>query len=621
MKNVMKLLYAACLLTVCTGVYAQTIDISSLGLKNDGSQNAVEYLQKALSKAAGYESPVIVFPKGVYEFTPAFEGVSDRTYSPNIIRNINNLTIDGGGSEFIFHGKTICFDIAGCENFTLQNFIIDWKRPMVTQAEFLEVNEKTTVLGIDKEQYPYHIEDGEVIFDGEGWTSKDFKLNDLFDKESRDIVPQTHDMAVNMFHEGKARELAPGVLELTGPFTWKGNPVPGNIVTIYNYIYPADAIHVVHSKNVVLRDIVLHHGGSMAVFAAAVDGLYIDNYDIVERLSKNRYFANMADGFHIKGCRGMVTVKNCDFNGGGDDFFNVHNMYLKVKGKLSRTMVRVQSYKGFYFEEGDSVWFVNKADGQRSELNVVKSINYIEGDPWPGAIYDMKFVKPVPSWLSPEDGVENASWCPRVEVCNNRIFKRHRATGVRVTTPCKADIHDNWFNTAGHAILIEGDMKFWWESGGNNDLTIRNNVFDNCMTSGSTTGGRWEWGEAVIDITPSFKATSLKSPGYHRNVVIKDNEFRMFDYPILRARSVDNLQFTGNRVVVSHKYEPYTLLKYNFLFEGCRKVRIEGNDFPEDMLGHNVATYMMKDSDLHIGRDQGLSVTPDAEKVVEQFEW
>jgi len=608
-------------LIFCCGAFAQTIDISTLGLKADGSQNAVHFLQEALAKASKLEKPLIYFPKGVYHFSPAFEGVSDRTYCPNNIRNINNLTIDGGGSEFIFHGKTICFFAEHCENLTLTNFIIDWERPMVTQGEFVAVSDDAVRLKIDKKQYPYHIVNGIVWYDGEGWCTTDCRLSNIFDKESRDIIPTTHDDSAGNFHRGKATEVEDGVIEFAGPFEWERKPEVTNVVTMYNYIYPADAIRLEKCKNVNIKDILLHHGGSMAVFASSVDGLMIDNYDIVARLSKDRYFANMADGFHIKGCKGKVTVKNCDFNGGGDDFFNVHNMYAAIKGKLSDTRLSVKSYKHFDYSPGDSVWFVTKKSGQRIASNIVKSVKYISGEVFPGAMFEMEFEKPIPSELVIDDVIENAVWCPEVEVCNNRIYKRHRATGVRVTTPRKADIHDNWFNTAGHAILIEGDIVFWLESGSNNNLIIRNNIFDNCMTSGSTTGGRWEWGEAVIDITPSIKAETTESPAYHHNIIIKDNEFRIFDYPILRARSVDNLQFINNKIVLSDKYQPYTVLKYNFLLEGCRNVKISGNDFPKEMLGHNVATYMMSKKDLSIGKDQGLRVTPNAKEVVDLFEW
>lgn len=620
MKLLQSILLAAIplLSAACSG----RISVADLGLGNDGSQNAVEYLQKALEIASTQKNPVIRFPKGVYHFTPEFEGISDRTYNPNVIKCIDNLTIDGCGSQFIFHGKTICFNVLDCKNFTMENFTIDWERPMITQGEFVAVSDEAVRLKIDKKQYPYHIEDGVVWYDGEGWCRRECLLNDIFDKETRDIIPTTHDNSAGDFYKGKAVEVEEGVIEFAGPFNWERRPEVGDVVTMYNYIYPSDALRIENCTNVNIKDITLHHGGSMAVYAGAVDGLTIDNYDIVPNLEKDRYFANMADGFHIKGCKGKVTVRNCEYNCSGDDFFNVHNMYASIKGKISDTRLSVKSYKAFRYDAGDSVWFVCKSTGQRIASNTVKEVVYLGGDVYMGAMFEMEFEKPVPEGLVfDNDVIENAVWCPEVEVCNNRVYKRHRATGVRVTTPRDVDIHDNWFNTAGHAILIEGDIVFWLESGSNENVVIRNNVFDNCMSSGSTTGGRWEWGEAVIDITPSIKAETKESPAYHHNIVIRDNEFRIFDYPILRARSVDNLQFVDNKVVVTDKYQPYTVLKYNFLFEGCRNVKVAGNDFPADMPGHNVATYMMNTDDLSIGSDQDLSVKEDAEDVVKLFEW
>lgn len=597
------------------------IDISTLGLAPDGDQNAVPYLQRALEIASKEKNPTIVFPKGTYHFIPAFKGISDSVYCPNIIRDIDNLTIDGGDSEFVFHGKTKCFDFAGCNNLLVKNFVIDFERPMITQAEFVVVSDTSLRLKIDKSQYPYHIENGVVWYDGEGWSSRYCKYNNIFDKDSHDIIPGTHDDSAGNFWQGTAEEAEPGIIEFAGPFKWVRRPQAGDIVTMYNYIYPADAFHIENCTNVCIQDIVLHHGGSMAVYASAVDGITIDNFDIIERASKNRYFANMADGFHIKGCKGKVTVKNCDFNGGGDDFVNVHNMYASVREQTGENSLRVRSYKHFPFEKGDSVWFVSRASGQRLASNVIESITYESGEIFPGALFSVTFRKPVRPGIKADDVMESAVWCPEVEICHNRVYKRHRASGIRVTTPRKADIHHNWFNTAGHAILIEGDIVFWLESGANNALTIHDNIFDNCLTSGSTSGGRWEWGEAVIDITPSVKAVTKDSPAYHHNIIIRNNEFRVFDFPLLRARSVDNLQFTGNTVKLSGKYEPYTVLKFNFLLEGCRNVLIENNVFPQQMPGHNVATYMMKDSDLCIGADQDLSIREDAEEVVKLFEW
>lgn len=611
---------AAALVMTSAAASAQTIDMSELGLQADGSQNAIEYLSQAVKLAAGYENPVILFPKGVYHFTPEFKGISDRKYTANVISDVDNLTIDGGGSEFIFHGKTECFSISRCENFTIGNFSIDWERPMVSQAEFIAVSDSAVRVRIDKEQYPYYIEDGVVWYYGESWKSRTCKYNQIFDKETRDIIPMTHDDSAGNFHEGAATEISEGVIEFAGPFDWKRRPMVGNVVTMYNYIYPADAFKIDMCSNVLVKDVTIYHGGCMMVICTAVDGIHIDNVDAQARLSKNRYFANMADGFHLKGCKGKILIENCDYSGSGDDFVNVHNMYSPVRQVLSETKLEVASFKGFVYSPGDKVWFVSKSTGQRMAENTLVAVRNISGTSWSG-VYEMEFASPVPDDLKPEDCVENAEWLPEVEICHNRVYKRHRATGVRVTTPKKAVVHNNYFNTAGHAIMIEGDLVFWKESGANEFLEIRDNIFDNCMTSGSVTGGKWEWGEAVIDIVPSHMPETKTAAAYHNNIIIVGNEFRVFDYPILRARSVNNLQFICNRIIRTYDYQPYTVVKTNLLLEGCRNVLIDRNCFDENLLGRTVSTYMMKKSDLRVTPGQGISVKNNGKRYVEQIEY
>jgi polygalacturonase len=91
-----------------------------------------------------------------------------------------------------------------------------------------------------------------------------------------------------------------------------------------------------------------------------------------------------------------------------------------------------------------------------------------------------------------------------------------------------------------HAILIANDASNWFESGSVQDVTIRNNTFIECGYNSSP-------GNFVIAIAPE---NHQQVPGYfvHRNIRIENNTFSVYDYPILTARSVDNLMFTGNTV-------------------------------------------------------------------------
>ena len=51
-----------------------------------------------------------------------------------------NIEIDGGGSDFIFHGVMTPFLVENSMGIKLKNFSIDWKEPFYLQAEVLESN-------------------------------------------------------------------------------------------------------------------------------------------------------------------------------------------------------------------------------------------------------------------------------------------------------------------------------------------------------------------------------------------------------------------------------------------------------------------------------------------------
>ncbi|MDP4238453.1 MAG: right-handed parallel beta-helix repeat-containing protein [Bacteroidota bacterium] len=598
---------------------AEVINITKYGLQPNTKENAIPYFMKALEEAKNYSSTTIVFPKGRYDFLadiPA--GYSMATYKCVIIRNLKNLTIDGQGAEFIMHGRTAPFIIDNCENITFTNFAIDWDRPMVTQGEFMTVTDNYVDLKIDKVQYPYEIDNGKVFYTGEGWRTDLCQDNEMFEKASGKIIPCTHDNSAGDYFKGKATEIVPGTIRFNGPFKWERKPHVSDIITMYHGIYVVCTFDFDRCKDVKMKNVTIYHGGSMGVKATFTENISIDKVDIIARKSKGRLFSNMADGFHIKGCKGLIKIENSEYNGGGDDYINVHNMYCLVNDVINKNTLEVLSLKGTFFAPGDKVWFVNHKTGQRAAMGKVKSVKLDKGNFYTGIIH-IEFEGKLPEFIGEYDAIESAEWLAEVEVRNNKILKRHRATGIRATTPKRVVIENNYFNTAGTAILIEGDFQFWLESGAVENVKIQNNVFDDCLTSGSQFGGKWEWGEAVITITPSFRPTTETGLPYHRNIIITNNKFNFFDYPVLRARSVGNLQFTNNTLTRTYTYKPYAWIKSNFLLEGCRNVNILGNKFSNDFLGKNITTTFMLPSDLKLGDDQGLTVTRDDSKYIDKY--
>ena len=130
------------------------------------------------------------------------------------------------------------------------------------------------------------------------------------------------------------------------------------------------------------------------------------------------------------------------------------------------------------------------------------------------------------------------------------------------------------------------------------DVTIRGNVFGPACL-----GSPYQFGEGIISILPEIPEPDPAFP-FHRNIRIEDNEFHPSDYPVVYAKSVDGLSFTGNRLIRSRLYAPVHARKATLTFEACRRVRVDGNRFEGDVLGRNIVLPGTPATDLVVGPGQ-----------------
>lgn len=243
------------------------------------------------------------------------------------------------------------------------------------------------------------------------------------------------------------------------------------------------------------------------------------------------------------------------------------------------------------------MWIVSKTTMQRGKSRTIEAITEkYENGKLIG--YHIRFSEKLSTDISEGDVLENKSWTPDVHIQNCNILKKHRARGILVSTPGKVVIENNYFRTAGSAILIEGDNNYWFESGACNDVVIRNNTFDDCLTS--------KWGDGVIAITPSHRPRNETENTYHKNIKIYGNTFRLFDHVLLYARSVGNLQFTDNNVIRTYSYSPFYGSE-GFYLDGCKDVLLKGNKYSSDFEGKTIRIKHMKKSYLTIA-DKGLKI-------------
>ena len=227
MKNLLPLksLLSFALLVCSTNISAnKIISVSDFGLKPDSRINAVPFVQKAINACKQHPGSTLVFPKGRYDFWAQHAIERDyhetNTYDVNpkilavLLDQVNNLTIDGNGSEFIMHGRMQPFTLDRCQNITLKNFSVDWEIPLTAQGTVTQSTPDYIEVEIDTRQYPYIIENKRLTFVGEGWKSGLWSIMQ-FAPETHFVLPNTGD---NLgWRPYDATEVKPGLVRLADP--------------------------------------------------------------------------------------------------------------------------------------------------------------------------------------------------------------------------------------------------------------------------------------------------------------------------------------------------------------------------------------------------------------------
>ena len=76
---------------------------------------------------------------------------------------MKNVTVDGKGADFIFHGVITPFLVEGSENIVLKNFSIDWEEPFYVQAHVLEADQKARSVKVRFTDFSRYQVDGTVF--------------------------------------------------------------------------------------------------------------------------------------------------------------------------------------------------------------------------------------------------------------------------------------------------------------------------------------------------------------------------------------------------------------------------------------------------------------------------
>ena len=605
----MFLLSTALLLTSVAFSSPDTVNVASLGLKPDSRINAVPYVQKALQACKDKPGTVIYFPKGRYDFWP-HQCIEKVYYESNttvnnprrcaiLIEGLSGVTMDCGGSDFVYHDRIQPFTIDRSNDITVKKVSIDWDIPLTSECEVMETAPEYMDIRIDPVESPYVIEKGKLVFVGEGWKSQWWGTME-FDRTTRNVAYKTGDWGCmgGGWNNYKAKEISPGLVRLN--YAFKRLPAKGNFLVLRHSERDHAGMFIIDSRNVLVEDLNMYHNAGLGILSQFAENLIFRRVNCVPNPAKNRILSGHDDGFHYSNCKGNITVDQCRFKALMDDPINVHGTSVRIMEKVDANtllckFMHEQSVGMIWAREGENIGYIENNSMLTVANGMVDKFEALSPE-----LFRLRFKEPVPAGIEAGYALENLTWTPNVLITNSR-FESCRARGILLSTPGKVVIENNFFESSGSAILIAGDANNWYESGGVKDVLIRKNYFtDQCLTS------MYQFCEAVISIYPEIPKPDATKPGFHRNIRIENNQFDLYDYPVLYAKSVDNLSFTGNKLTAANSFPPWHPRKVSISLEYCKGVIIRDNVIDPKVLGKNIRITEMKKKDLQMGKAQFL---------------
>ncbi|MBK3519670.1 right-handed parallel beta-helix repeat-containing protein [Carboxylicivirga marina] len=604
----------------CTNKNGIVINVEEYGIKADTQECIVAQINQLIENLD--EQPTtIVFPKGRYDFYPDSNYLrpyfETNTYDVNpkrlgiLLDKKSNITIDGQGSEFIYHGHIQPFTLDHSSNITLKNINIDWDIPLTAESEVMEASSSHLLLKIDTKQFPFELSSQQGIdFVGEDW-KENWQLSQgswLIEIDQNHIIPAYTGGHGSVKYKGdkelKYTLVDDGLLKIEGQFT--KTPTVGNRLIMRHSTRDHAGIFLFHSKDLLLENINVYHTSGLGILSQYCENIEMRQVHMIPNPAKNRFLSGHDDGLHFMGCKGGIVIDSCKAQGLMDDPINIHGTCVPVVEKIDATTVRCRFAHGMstgliWAQPGDSLSFIHKKSMKSIGLGTISSF-----EPESKDVFVLKFKEEVPSKLDANYSIENLSWIPNVKI-TNCFAGSCRARGYLISTPGEVVIENNVFETSGSAILIAGDANYWYESGAVRDVTIRNNEFRwPCNSS------HYQFCNAIISIYPEVPEPDSEQP-FHQNITIEHNHFNPSDYLVLYALSVDGLSFKNNTISRTYNYQPWHFQKHTFLLDACKNVEISRNIIEDDVLGKNILLKRMSQDELRLGNAELTVEVKDAD--------
>lgn len=269
-----------------------------------------------------------------------------------LVRNKKGLAIVGEDAKIItafdpiegFYKYGGAFGFKGCENLSIQNLTFDTDKPVNSAGTVTSVAE-------DGSSFDVKIFDDCTLDDGQTI----FAMNSMDEDGSPDYILASYEKSpYEVLENGEVRVFGSDCLRESIAKLPVGERICfrfglGNFHYLKN-----SAITFENCKNVSILGITVHSSaGYMLVAFPRCENFRIERYRVERPKGSNRLMASNIDGIHLLGVGGSVTIKDCFFDGLGDDALNIHSTAGFITKDVRNKAIYMTSVEGFDIENND----------------------------------------------------------------------------------------------------------------------------------------------------------------------------------------------------------------------------------------------------------------------------
>ena len=408
----------------------------------------------------------LIIPTGVYAFNdPQIlqDGAHIGLYS------LSDLTIDGQGSEFIFHFPIAGFNFDGCHRLLIRNLTLDTDLLLASLGVVQKAGGSTNIRILDA--YPINADTPFVA-----------------------ISP--YDIQ-NLKWKGAPGEVfSPRNVTMIGPHLFTSpdfnSLTDGEEVVVRHYTYGGNAFSIPTylTSDVSFENITIYGAPGMGFYIAGQRGFRLSNCSIMQKPGTQRPVSTAADGSHFTNTAGDILVEDCDFSGQGDDSLNIASLWVPVTQRInSRTVILTRQYNQWIIQQGSEIKFVRRNNLAEICRRHVTQVTYDQSS----GRFTTTVDQDLPTDLMVGDLAINLSQNNSRFLIRRNFFHDHRARGMLIQSWNGIIENNRVSHPTWQGIDLFTDGYGFLEGPGPENVIVRNNTFKGCSygnygTAGDTMG-------------------------------------------------------------------------------------------------------------------------------------